>query len=370
MLSHIFLSAGSAPAKFFFRRGLPDCEIEDVSDKITKDYEIQHPGTDPRVFFTPDNGYSIQKKDGEAVIYASEWNDLQVLIDEAEDGSTLLLDRSWKAITTDAPLTIPAGKTLTIDLNGYTLNRNCTSVDAKDGGEVFDVLGSLTIKDSSKSKKGRITGGNGIKGGGIYVESGAVFELQSGTISGNTASNGGGIYNEGTVNINADGITENKAANGGGIYNAAGGTVNLTATVSDNITEDKAGGIFVSEGSMLNVSGDASVKDNIGAAGRNILLEGTDTAVNFTGVLSETAYIDVMAYGIDPKNDKRLTSGWDIYKGSGVFAYDGKTYDGTDETDRLKVINGELYLKGLSSEDVVWVSSWNDPSKALKAQRL
>lgn len=57
----------------------------------------------------------------------------------------------------------------------------------------------------------------------------------------NTTGNGGGIYNVGTVTINGGTITGNLAIDGGGIYVAEGGTVNLGAGSSINISGNISG---------------------------------------------------------------------------------------------------------------------------------
>ena len=83
---------------------------------------------------------------------------------------------------------------VTIDLNGYTINRNLSS--RKKNGHVIEVFGggTLTIKDSSFEGSGKITGGWPDRGGGIYVNKNASLTIESGSISGNhSAKAGGGI---------------------------------------------------------------------------------------------------------------------------------------------------------------------------------
>jgi len=91
-------------------------------------------------------------------------------------------------------LIIPSGVTVTLDLNGHTLDRGLSDADAASNGIAVAVRGgaSLTVKDSAGG--GRITGGNssGLCGG-VNVQ--GSFIMEGGTISGNTASaNGGGVY--------------------------------------------------------------------------------------------------------------------------------------------------------------------------------
>ena len=86
-------------------------------------------------------------------------------------------------------------QTVTIDLNGYTINRGLTS--AIENGYVIGVKIAnitLTINDSSSGKTGKITGGyNTGEGGGIYYKTGSL-KINGGTITGNRAGKGGGVY--------------------------------------------------------------------------------------------------------------------------------------------------------------------------------
>ena len=63
----------------------------------------------------------------------------------------------FTALESDTVLTVPAGKSVILDLKGFTLSRGLT--EAKDNGGVILVKGSLTLEDSSEGKTGKITGG-------------------------------------------------------------------------------------------------------------------------------------------------------------------------------------------------------------------
>ena len=70
------------------------------------------------------------------------------------------------------------GKTLTLDLNGHTLNANNYHSAIWVTGKA-----ELTIVDSAGG--GKITGGNATRGGGINVGDSAVVTFESGTITDN-----------------------------------------------------------------------------------------------------------------------------------------------------------------------------------------
>ena len=371
-----------------------DQDIVDNSEAITLGYRSYHGDKDPHEIFESESGYSLQTNSaGEVVLHVSEWPDLQKLVNDAANGDgELKLDKNWKGRDVDVPLTIPEGKTLELDLNGYSINRNFEA-EAADNGRVFNVEGGRTLKiiDSSGKKKGKITGGSSNNGGAVYVQSGGSFEFVSGNITGNKAENGGAIYNEGTVTINGKGlISGNNGTNGGGIYNAgtlnikadsvkgnlagtgggiysAAGTVNLESAVSGNEASEKAGGIYYAEDSILNVSSNASVKDNNGASGTNIYMAGDSTLINVTSSLSDAAYIDVVAQNPNAKNDRKLTNDWDVNKGSGTLAYNGIA---SDSSDKVKVEEGELWLNAITGEGIKWISSWRELSRALRSDEV
>jgi stringent starvation protein B len=94
----------------------------------------------------------------------------------------------------NAPLEIPAGKTVVLDLNGHTINRDMTSADAN--GSVIVNNGTLAIVDNSELANGVITGGKTTDNGGGVLNNG-IFTLYAGEITGNEATIGGGVYNNG-----------------------------------------------------------------------------------------------------------------------------------------------------------------------------
>ncbi len=127
---------------------------------------------------------------------------------------------------------------LTIDLNGYTIDRNLDQ-SVESGALFYISSGSLTIKDSSEAKTGRITGANNAEHGGAFFVYNGTLTIESGEISGNKATNGAGIYWESRNVLNLVGgkITGNTASvSGGGVYATDWGDIYLggTANITDN----------------------------------------------------------------------------------------------------------------------------------------
>ena len=150
----------------------------------------------------------------------------------------------------------------TVDLNGHVLRYAET---AETPGSIFRVkAGKLTLRDSRPEAEhedaklpagGLITGGKGYRhdhgagqayvyyGGGVYVETGASFELAGGTIyacgvqSGANQAFGGGIYAEGgSVTMTGGAIrncvlSANNSANGGGVYIYSGASFTMEGGV-------------------------------------------------------------------------------------------------------------------------------------------
>ena len=146
---------------------------------------------------------AVQAKINEIEAAKKSFSVLQERIGTIADGGTIALDQDYTALSTDIHLVIPSNKTITIDLNGHTIDRNLSS--AKDEGNVIFIKESanLTIIDSGSSS-GMITGGNTTGyGGGIYNN--GTLNLENCIISGNNATlGGGGIYNNGTLNLQTD----------------------------------------------------------------------------------------------------------------------------------------------------------------------
>lgn len=249
--------------------------LKSMAGTFTTGYADSNPDVNPYEYFTPEAGYSVTADaSGEACVITSEWLKLQRRIYDEEDGTTISLVSDWNAAAEDTTLTIPEGKTVTIDLNGHKIKRNLEAY--KQNGEVFTVYGTLNIVDNVGG--GVITGGYG-EGGGFVVKSGGTLNLNAGTVSGNKgntagggvlveeggklnidggiiASNeapaGGGVLNRGTLNLSGGAINSNNAKDpsgdgkglGGGIYNA-GTAVISDGAITANQTDGKGGGLYI-----------------------------------------------------------------------------------------------------------------------------
>ena len=303
-------------------------DLESGSGTLTKDYSENNGPADPRKCFEIKDGYDVVVEGGEVKI-KSLWKDLQEEIDNASSDKPIKLTRDYTAADSDDRLQIKEGKTVTIDLDGHTLNRNRNDKDSD--GHVFEVFGTLTIKDSSASGvdpgKGRITGGNANNGGGINVNETGTLILESGTIDGNEAENGGGLFVYGTATINGGRITGNEATEingdgdcgGGAIFLEDSGTLNLYGGEITNNKTAGNGAVYVGPAATVNIHGKPVVRGN----GSNDVYLCSTRVLTLDGKLLDGAKISVA------KKEK-----------TGVFTSRYKSYNGGDDPTLYFVSGG------------------------------
>ena len=152
----------------------------------------------------------------------------------------------------NSTLSIPANHTVTIDLNGYKLDRRL-SKRGEGGGTVITVRNGATLHISN----GTLTGGWGGAGGALSNENGTVF-LTDVILTDNVADDrGGGICNYGTMTIIGGEITDNSCNDraglkgGGGLFNSEGATARLVGvTISSNEVKVYGGGGICNYGTI------------------------------------------------------------------------------------------------------------------------
>ena len=167
-------------------------------------------------------------------------------------------------------LNVKDGKQITIDLNGFNLDRKRGN-NQNDDGEVINVSGNayLRIIDSNPTVKKTIDGvettGGAIMGGAsedgagcIHIKSGGYVRMEGGNICCNQTNDHGGAFKTqgGSARLFLDGVHvfKNKTrdaylnTNGGAIY-AEGGKIRIRNCVfRENKAEDYGGAIFSNEG--------------------------------------------------------------------------------------------------------------------------
>ncbi|MCR4841924.1 MAG: hypothetical protein K5840_01535, partial [Eubacterium sp.] len=287
----------------------------------------------------------------------------------------------------ETALTVPYGITVTLDLNGYTIDRGLTA-STTDGYVIcIDSGATATIEDSSYYS-GTITGGYNYGNGGGILNNGTLT-IEGGNISGNYALgyDGGGIYNSGILTVNDGEISGNTAKVGGGIYNKGILTVNggyiaqnyatsyaggICATntcylTGGTITENEvpagasSAGIYVSKDSYFYVSGSPVVTGNLSSGIASNLSLAKDTKIAVNGALTEGADLGVRrAFGSEGYSEcviiepaaTNVTSLMDYldYFSSDLSAY------------VFKAVDGDIYITKPET-----VSTWSGLYEAMQA---
>ena len=232
-------------------------------------------------------------------------SDATVVHNEDELVSAVANDNAYilfgNDISIGSLLEIKESRTVTIDMNGFKLDRGCTSRGTQ----------AIVVRTGSKLNLsgGTVTGAWGGNGGALDIESGTTVRLTDVIITGNHADDrGGGISNHGTLTMTRGSITNNESydhtspGGGGGLFNYEGATATLTGvtftgneawicggggiynngtlnldgvTIQHNTSSSCGGGIYSSnEKHLLKIQGANIITDNTaGGVPSNIFME-------------------------------------------------------------------------------------------------
>lgn len=214
-------------------------------------------------------------------IVVSTLDELQVAVDDAENGDTIALSEQIRlstSLTTDKEITIVQADNYTGSLfllqkdsilSGFSLVTNtfALSVEPGNGGSVIiadcSFIGVenpfcflLNIFDGDVKISNCIFEGS--QGSAIKINSAATVEIESCSFANNhTLGRGGAIWNDGICQISNSKIHGNSASVGGGISNGSQGTLTLSeCTISGNNALDGGSDIY-SEGTLYIVDAPA-----------------------------------------------------------------------------------------------------------------
>ena len=181
-------------------------------------------------FTSSDSGYTVTLNDeGEAELVPITWTDLQAVLGR---NSSVRLVRDITADSDDTSLAVPQNVTAVLDLNGCTIDGSAVSEYS-----IFEVSGSLTLRDSSQAGGGTVSCG----GEGNAVSVTGSFTMSGGRLTGGSGSRGVYVEN-GTFSLSGAPAIENGVFLRGSVITV---TDELTNTVPIPVTMENPG-VFTS----------------------------------------------------------------------------------------------------------------------------
>lgn len=226
---------------------------------------------------------------------ASSWQELQEQLNTIRNG-TILLMGDCVASEGDTHLTVPAGKVITLNLNGYTIDASAIEVDVhgqtpgleRTSGIV--VFGTLAIWDTDADKKGTITGMRGL--GAISV-SGGDLSLSSGRITGNSGQYGAGgvtVRDKGKFTMSGGTIEENYGGSAGGVLVYDGFFEMKKQGTREGIIANNSGQsaneVMLEGGSFIMSGGEIGASSSVGGRTPSVWIGG----INAGGTIKESSF--------------------------------------------------------------------------------
>ena len=285
-------------------------------------------------------GVTEVKADDAVTQHVSTWTELKKAI---SNGGDIQLTSNITAGTDDYSFNVT--RDVTIDLNGYTIDRNLNVQQ----DNVFSVMtdGTLIIKDTSEGQNGKITGGwaNEDYAGCINVSGGTLI-LESGNIVGNRSNStftkrGGGValFYNGTFIMRGGKISENKAGYGAGVvvldnckFIMTGGEITENICDFGDYQDQDGAGVFAYQGADVTIGGSAKIYGNKNSNGENsnlyIYRYNSSEKINLstTVPLTTGAKIGVGYYQPYGKNEIPLADSGKQFKDA-FFTDDDKNYE-------------------------------------------
>jgi len=143
-----------------------------------------------------------------------------------------------------------------------------TVVDASVTGTAFVVARSGSEPVQATLQRLTVTGATS---GALFVDSGESLVLDHAEVRGNSSLSGGGLYVRGEVELDGTVVRDNEATgSGGGVFVSSGGTLRITggSRIEANRAGDHGGGVYA-DGVVLVYDG-AFLRNSAGASGGGI----------------------------------------------------------------------------------------------------
>ena len=276
-------------------------------------------------------------------------------------------------ISISSSLTV--NRTVTLDLNGYTLTSGDTECD-----DIFSVNehGNLTVKDSGTG--GKIDGQN--KNCGFSIN-GGILTLKSGTIINCMTDGDGGavdISDGGKFEMSGGAITNCKASDDSGAVDIGNGCTFImnSGTISGCRADDDAGAIFIKGNASFVMNGGTIENCSAGFCGGAVKMRSTSRFTMNGGIISGCTaqqgggvYVD--GSSTFTMNDGSIASCTAVNGGNSVFVVKpsasftmtGGTVDGSI-TMLYTVGNNTVYMDGLGTAAYPYQISTADQLKLFR----
>ena len=276
-------------------------------------------------------------------------------------------------ISISSSLTV--NRTVTLDLNGYTLTSGDTECD-----DIFSVNehGNLTVKDSGTG--GKIDGQN--KNCGFSIN-GGILTLKSGTIINCMTDGDGGavdISDGGKFEMSGGAITNCKASDDSGAVDIGNGCTFImnSGTISGCRADDDAGAIFIKGNASFVMNGGTIENCSAGFCGGAVKMRSTSRFTMNGGTISGCTaqqgggvYVD--GSSTFTMNDGSIASCTAVNGGNSVFVVKpsasftmtGGTVDGSIALP-YKVGNNTVYMDGLGTAAYPYQISTADQLKLFR----
>ena len=347
--------------------------MEDYLGTFTSGYKKNNSDVDPASIFKADNAvvFVPALSGDEAALTLQQpvkaASDADLRMAAQFDGANIQLANDIKM--SNSTLVIGGSTTVTIDLNGKTLDRGLTSRDFDHGGQVITVRKGGTLNLSN----GKLTGGYGGNGGGL-VNEGGTATLTDVNITGCKADQrGGGISNYGTLTMTGGSVTGNTSNDimasdldiigGGGIFTSSGSTTTLSGvtitgnqakdaggagvnswgtltidgcTITGNTSKANGGGVWSGPGTTLNMQGKNTITDNQGNGKTNNVYLRDGVVITVTGALTDSKI------GIKMATPGTFTSG---YSAQNKDVAPIKIFVSDDDAYTVNLTDNEVELK-------------------------
>ena len=277
--------------------------------------------------FTAKSGMAAQIVDADGNSVAA-YATLADAIAAANAGETVKL---LADVTLDAAVKVPAGKNVTLDLNGKKLSTTTKTGDATRHYYAIDNYGTFTLRDSSAEQSGEI------RARGIENLGTGTMTIESGKIVAIDANGGAAIWNNANLTINGGTfVAEHVGASSdqygpGCVYN------NGTLTIN--------GGTFTSANkrtyAIVSKAGTVTITP---ADGKNVTIFGAHGGLGIDGgtaIINGGSYASSDYYGLYVSNDAGTA---DVTVNGGTFT--GKKYSVLIGSDGSSSVTSTLKIKG------------------------